>query len=300
MSPISPVRSVLRRRWTALVAMLAIGMLLGASIVVAAAPSAPGPFTGCLGIKTNKGLVYNVANSATTPSAVCNRGDEQITFSNAAGPAGAKGDPGEQGEPGEKGEQGEPGEKGEQGEPGEKGEQGDRGPEGPAGGSSLASLRGSSCWMPDAEREGYVAIITNPRGNVITFACDPTPVRFTMVADAGEEGRITRAVGDSISFGLEVTNNGKEDLLDVVVTDVLPPGLEFSGYNVPRGTSFDIDAGAWTIGTLAPGETRSMRLNADVVLVAGEPPTGIFNQAEMTASNAEPESAGIFIDVASE
>jgi uncharacterized repeat protein (TIGR01451 family) len=282
MSPISPVRSVLRRRWTALVAMLAIGMLLGASIVVAAAPSAPGPFTGCLGIKTNKGLVYNVANSATTPSAVCNRGDEQITFSNAAGPAGAKGDPGEQGEPGE------------------KGEQGDRGPEGPAGGSSLASLRGSSCWMPDAEREGYVAIITNPRGNVITFACDPTPVRFTMVADAGEEGRITRAVGDSISFGLEVTNNGKEDLLDVVVTDVLPPGLEFSGYNVPRGTSFDIDAGAWTIGTLAPGDTRSMRLNADVVLVAGEPPTGIFNQAEMTASNAEPESAGIFIDVASE
>jgi uncharacterized repeat protein (TIGR01451 family) len=270
MSPISPVRSVLRRRWTALVAMLAIGMLLGASIVVAAAPSAPGPFTGCLGIKTNKGLVYNVANSATTPSAVCNRGDEQITFSNAAGPAGAKGDPG------------------------------DRGPEGPAGGSSLASLRGSSCWMPDAEREGYVAIITNPRGNVITFACDPTPVRFTMVADAGEEGRITRAVGDSISFGLEVTNNGKEDLLDVVVTDVLPPGLEFSGYNVPRGTSFDIDAGAWTIGTLAPGDTRSMRLNADVVLVAGEPPTGIFNQAELTARNAEPESAGIFIDVASE
>jgi uncharacterized repeat protein (TIGR01451 family) len=282
MSPISPVRSVLRRRWTALVAMLAIGMLLGASIVVAAAPSAPGPFTGCLGIKTNKGLVYNVANSATTPSAVCNRGDEQITFSNAAGPAGAKGDPGEQGEPGE------------------KGDPGDRGPEGPAGGSSLASLRGSSCWMPDAEREGYVAIITNPRGNVITFACDPTPVRFTMVADAGEEGRITRAVGDSISFGLEVTNNGKEDLLDVVVTDVLPAGLEFSGYNVPRGTSFDIDAGAWTIGTLAPGDTRSMRLNADVVLVAGEPPTGIFNQAELTASNAEPESAGIFIDVASE
>jgi hypothetical protein len=69
-----------RPLWFALTAGLA-ATIVGATVVVAIT-SSPGPFTGCLGVHTNKGTVYAVAQSATTPYAACNSGDLQITFNN--------------------------------------------------------------------------------------------------------------------------------------------------------------------------------------------------------------------------
>ena len=70
-----------------------MGLLLvvTTTVIVAAEPSNPGPFTGCLTMKGIKGLVYNVAVSATTPQAPCLTGDTLITFSNGKGPAGPAG-----------------------------------------------------------------------------------------------------------------------------------------------------------------------------------------------------------------
>ncbi len=80
-------------------------LIAGTSGLVAAnlVRPAPGPFTGCLASKSAlsplsiKGMIYNVAASATTPLAPCATGDALVTFSNAqgatgpAGPAGATG-----------------------------------------------------------------------------------------------------------------------------------------------------------------------------------------------------------------
>src|SRR5258706_9488854 len=88
--------------------MLGVGMLLvvTTTVMVAAEPANPGPFTGCLTVKGVKGLVYNVAASATTPQAACLSGDTLITFSNGKGPAGPPGSArpaGPKGGPGPKG-----------------------------------------------------------------------------------------------------------------------------------------------------------------------------------------------------
>ena len=105
-------RLPLRARLFALVACSALLVALTTAIASAVITSDTGPFTACLGIKTNKGLVYNAA-AGSSPIAPCNRGDLQIAFSNAEGP---QGEPGPTGPPGEQGEQGDPGEDGDPGD----------------------------------------------------------------------------------------------------------------------------------------------------------------------------------------
>src|SRR6185369_1980754 len=89
----------------AVVALTAVMAVVSTAVASAILTSNPGPFTACLGVRTNKGLVYNVAPGAA-PIAACNKGDTQISFSNAAGP---RGDPGPAGTTGPQGPQGEPG-----------------------------------------------------------------------------------------------------------------------------------------------------------------------------------------------
>jgi hypothetical protein len=84
------------------VAVLGVAALLvlSTSVIVAASPPNPGPFTGCLSTKTSsgtastKGTIYNVAVSATIPLAACLAADTLVTFGNAQGPQGVAGPPG--------------------------------------------------------------------------------------------------------------------------------------------------------------------------------------------------------------
>jgi Putative metal-binding motif len=94
-----------RRRLLLTVALATALVGSTSAIVLAVGESDDGPFTACLGVKTNKGLVYNTA-SGSQPLAPCNRGDLQIQFSNTAGP---QGEPGPTGPPGPDGAQGDPG-----------------------------------------------------------------------------------------------------------------------------------------------------------------------------------------------
>lgn len=104
----------LPRRSRLVVAVALTAMLITFTTAVASAilTTDPGPFTGCLGVKTNKGIVYNVA-AGSAPSAPCSRGDIQIEFSNAAG---TQGEPGPAGPAGPQGLQGL---QGPQGDPGD-------------------------------------------------------------------------------------------------------------------------------------------------------------------------------------
>ena len=94
-------------------------LVITTSVIVAAVPPPnPGPFTGCLTASVAKGLVYNVAASATTPQAPCFKGDTLITFSNGRG---LQGPPGVNGAPGKDGLPGLPGKDGINGAPGKDG-----------------------------------------------------------------------------------------------------------------------------------------------------------------------------------
>ena len=143
------LRVSLRLRFAVLAAVALL--LIGTSAIVAAHSAAPGPFTGCLAAKNVpsspvlKGMVYNVAQSATTPLAPCSSGDTMVTFSNAQGPTGAAGPAGPKGATGATGPtgasgpagpagpKGAPGPTGPAGVAGPRGDTGSAGPAGPAG-----------------------------------------------------------------------------------------------------------------------------------------------------------------------
>lgn len=155
------------------VALAALLITLTAAVASAILATDPGPFTACLGVKTNKGLVYNVA-TGSEPYAPCSRGDLQIAFSNAAG---AQGEPGPTGPAGPQGEPGEPGATGQAGAQGEPGPAGPAGPQGPQGepgvdgkdGADGASFVGSACVPPD-QTVGTIEVSVADDG-VLTFTC---------------------------------------------------------------------------------------------------------------------------------
>jgi uncharacterized repeat protein (TIGR01451 family) len=82
---------------------------------------------------------------------------------------------------------------------------------------------------------------------------------------------------DALTFQLTVTNSGDAEAEGVVLTDTLPAGLEPVGYQNPL---------SWNIGTLAPGQSRSVEYHA-VAKAAG----GLCNRASVTAAGGIHEVA---------
>jgi hypothetical protein len=129
-------------------AVTLVGTVVG--IAAAVVSSDPGPFTGCL---TKSGTIYSVAMPpATTPLKACGKGETQITFSNAQGPAGQNGIDGINGI---------------------DGATGPTGPQGPAG-----ALNGAYCKAGDSS--GHVTTSVDAGvgtgTGAISLVCTKTPV----------------------------------------------------------------------------------------------------------------------------
>jgi len=78
---------------------------------------------------------------------------------------------------------------------------------------------------------------------------------------------INAAVGEQVSFQIEVHNNGSYNLANIVVTDTLPVCLEYvSGSADPDPTSVHGNIITWNFpGPLSYCETRTITFDADVV-----------------------------------
>jgi len=95
----------------------------------------------------------------------------------------------------------------------------------------------------------------------------------------------TPEVGDTITFTLNVMNNGAEDVTNVQVTDVLPTGITFSASSNPTGgtvNTYDDGTGLWTIGDLTNGSSASIEISASVD--SGTEGTTITNSISAPAS----------------
>lgn len=88
-------------------------------------------------------------------------------------------------------------------------------------------------------------------GDGIATASVPVVVRFglsvTKVAD-----RTTAAIGEAITYTIEVANAGPSAATGVAVIEELPPGATVHDARVDEG-SYDPAGDRWVIGTLAPG-----------------------------------------------
>ncbi len=93
---------------------------------------------------------------------------------------------------------------------------------------------------------------------------------------------VSPANGSTISYTLALTNSSgsSNTATGVVVRDLLPAGINyvsFSGYG-----TYNSATGDWNIASIAPGETRTLTINATVNVTPG---TTVTNTAEVTASS---------------
>jgi uncharacterized repeat protein (TIGR01451 family) len=86
----------------------------------------------------------------------------------------------------------------------------------------------------------------------------------------------------SISYTLTVTNSATSNLIStgIVVRDLLPTGATFVSAS---GTgTYNSSSGDWSVGTLAPGASATLTINATVAAGNG---VSVTNSAEITASS---------------
>ncbi len=87
-------------------------------------------------------------------------------------------------------------------------------------------------------------------------------------------------VGDTVTFTIELTNQGPDPATGVAVTDTLPTGLSYVSDN--GAGAYDSATGVWTVGDLGVGATVSLQLTVTV------DDAGTFvNEAEVTAANED-------------
>ena len=90
------------------------------------------------------------------------------------------------------------------------------------------------------------------------------------------------AVGATITYTISVSNAAAANLTatGVTVRDLLPSGVSYVSYS---GTgTYNPTTGDWSVGSVAPGQSRSLTITATVTAPAS---AQIFNNAEITASS---------------
>ena len=105
-------------------------------------------------------------------------------------------------------------------------------------------------------------------------------------------GNPTPDEGDTVTFQIEVVNNGSSDATNVTLTDLLPAGLTATAFNggVSQG-SYDSTTGVFTIGDLGVNATATLTLQGTVD--AGESGNTITNvTTAATGDQTDPSTAG--------
>ncbi|HEX2907336.1 MAG TPA: choice-of-anchor Q domain-containing protein [Phototrophicaceae bacterium] len=98
----------------------------------------------------------------------------------------------------------------------------------------------------------------------------------------------TRNIHDPVTYTVQLTNNGPDDALGVVVFDLLPAAVTYTSANGSQG-SYDATSGLWTIGRVNVGSSVTLQLNGLVNSAAG---SSVLNTALLaSASVNDPEGA---------
>ncbi|MEK7253165.1 MAG: hypothetical protein AAB316_00340, partial [Bacteroidota bacterium] len=70
----------------------------------------------------------------------------------------------------------------------------------------------------------------------------------------------TLTIWNDVTFTIALTNAGNASATGVKVSVPIPQGLAHTANNPPSGTTYDIGAGEWNVGTLAAGATKTMTI----------------------------------------
>jgi uncharacterized repeat protein (TIGR01451 family)/LPXTG-motif cell wall-anchored protein len=96
----------------------------------------------------------------------------------------------------------------------------------------------------------------------------------------------TPAVGDTVTFTVTLASSGPDAATNVAVNDLLPAGVAFVSATPSQG-SYNSSTGVWTIGTVIPGATKTLGMQATVTSS-----TSITNTATITnADQFDPDTS---------
>ena len=97
--------------------------------------------------------------------------------------------------------------------------------------------------------------------------------------------------GDIIKWEIPVTNNGTATDNNVVVQGVVPNGVSYISHQAPAGTTFTFNPNptpsVWNVGTLAPGETKTLIIYTSVADINQAPFTW---QWTVSGDNVDPNA----------
>ncbi len=133
-------------------------------------------------------------------------------------------------------------------------------------GVAQISNQGVVSW--DANQSGANNTSLNTDGDVNTPGQQPT-ITTIPNADLSVAKTVDKenpAEGETITYTVQVVNNGPLAASNVVVTDTLPSGLSLISVSASKGT---YDSPRWTVGVLDKGESATLTMTASVELGQG-------------------------------
>jgi large repetitive protein len=115
---------------------------------------------------------------------------------------------------------------------------------------------------------------------------DPTTIVSSAELSTKKTADKTAAnIGEIVNFTITLTNAGPSSASNVVISDLLPAGLELVSNTTSMG-AYNSSTGIWTIGNATPG-THTLTINAKVIASGS-----ITNTAKITGSDTpDPDSS---------
>lgn len=115
----------------------------------------------------------------------------------------------------------------------------------------------------------------------------PAGIELTNTAlDAEGLQTVTSTVGAVLTYQITVTNASEDGATGIEITDTLPAGLAFLQTTTTPSAAAVVDSGppqtvVWTVGSLAPGESATLEIDAQALFNAAT--RVVSNVAEMSA-----------------
>ncbi len=169
---------------------------------------------------------------------------------------------------------------------------------GPSNGAVALDAAGNMTYTPNAGFYGtdsFVYRITDITGltdtATVTITVPAPPIDLVTRKSLGSSTS-NPDVGDTVTFRIEVTNNGPAAATGVTLTDLLPSGLIPTANNgtVSSGT-YSATTGVWSLGTIASGATQILTLEGAVLASqAGQPMNNTTTKA--TGAQTDPTDSG--------
>ena len=161
-----------------------------------------------------------------------------------------------------------------------------------------STASGKSLMISPTESTTYSAVAVSAAGCLST----PTNVVVlvkTCLADLAVAKKVLtdgpHKLGDVISYGITVSNNGPVSASAVTVSEVLPAGLVY--VSATPATDYNATTGIWTVGNLSNGSDRSLIVQARIRSVGNIVNTAIASGANNDPAKPENNTSTVTITV---